>query len=187
MKIKICGIFRDCDIDFVNEACPDYIGFVFAKSRRQISAEQATVLRRKLDPQITAVGVFVDDDIPQINRMVAEKVIDIVQLHGGENEDYISRINAPIIKVVKIGDEIPQNADYILFDGAVAGSGNTFDWSQLPKTDKLFFLAGGINIENIDRAKKLNPYAIDISSGVETDGVKDKNKISEIVGTVKNG
>ncbi len=187
MKIKICGLFRDCDIDFVNEACPDYIGFVFAKSRRQISVEQAALLRKKLNPQISAVGVFVNEDVNIINRAVAEKIIDIVQLHGNENEDYISKVNAPIIKAVKIGDQIPQNADYILFDGAVAGSGHTFDWSLLPQTHKPFFLAGGINMNNVQKAMEtVKPYAIDLSSGVETDGFKDKNKILEIVRAIRN-
>lgn len=186
MKIKICGIFRECDIDYVNEACPDYIGFVFAKSKRTITKEQAAIFKEKLKPNIKAVGVFVDEDIAVVNSIVAENIIDVVQLHGQENEEYISEIKAATIKAVRIGETIPQNADYILFDSAIAGSGKSFDWSLLPHIEQPFFLAGGINFINIDNAMKINPYCIDLSSGVETNGYKDKNKIMEMVRRVRN-
>lgn len=186
MKIKICGIFREIDVDYVNEALPDYVGFVFAKSRRQVTIEQAKNLKQKLNPKIKAVGVFVDASIEKINELINQKIIDIVQLHGNESEAFISKINATVIKAVRIGDEIPQNADYILFDGINAGSGEVFDWSLLPSTKKPFFLAGGISLNNIDEAIKINPFCIDVSSSVETDGFKDKSKISEIVRRVKN-
>ncbi len=188
MKIKICGLFRECDIDYVNRACPDYIGFVFAKSKRRVTMEQAATLKQRLSNQIQAVGVFVNEEYTIINEAVKRKVIDMVQLHGDEDAEYIKRIEAPVIKTVKIGDNIPQNAAYILFDNAIAGSGKTFDWSLLPQTDKPYFLAGGINISNIQQAMEtVNPFAVDISSGVETDGLKDSYKILEIVRTVRNG
>lgn len=186
MKIKICGIFCEGDIDYVNEASPDYIGFVFAKSKRIISKEKAAIFKKKLNPKIKAVGVFVDEDIAVVNSMFDEKIIDIVQLHGKESEEYISRVKAITIKAVRLGETIPQNADYILFDSANAGSGKVFDWSLLPQIEQPFFLAGGINIINIDNAIKINPYCIDISSGVETNGYKDKNKIMEMVRRVRN-
>ncbi len=187
MKIKICGVMRECDIDYVNYAQPEYVGFVFAPSRRRISVESAAVFKSKLIPHISAVGVFVDEDIDFINRLVHDKIIDIVQLHGRESDDYIQRINAPTIKAVRIGEDINRPSEFLLFDGVKAGSGESFDWSKLPETDKPFFIAGGININNINQAMALNPYGIDISSGVETDGFKDKQKIIEIVRRVRNG
>lgn len=186
MNIKICGLYRDCDIDFVNEAHPDYIGFVFAKSRRQIVKEQASFFKKKLDPDIKAVGVFVDEELEVINSMVSEHIIDMVQLHGEEEDRYIKLVNAPTIKAVRIGQNIPEHADYILFDGMEAGSGRVFDWSALPKTKQSLFLAGGINAGNIAEAIKLNPFCIDLSSGVETNGYKDKEKIAEMVRRVRN-
>ncbi len=188
MKIKICGLFRECDIDYANEACPDYIGFVFAKSRRMVTMEKATFLKKQLSSSIQSVGVFVNENDNTINQAIKNKVIDIVQLHGDEDENFIKKIDAPVIKAVKVGDVISQNATYILFDNSVAGSGEAFDWSLLPQTTMPFFLAGGINMSNIKKAMEIiNPYAIDVSSGVETNGFKDRNKILEIVRTVKNG
>ena len=184
MKIKICGLSRECDIDYVNEALPDYAGFVFAESRRKVSAEQAFILKRKLSPSIKAVGVFVNDDISFIHDLLKRGIIEIVQLHGNEDEEYISAVGAPVIKAVRLskeGESFDYPADYLLFDSPVAGSGRTFDWSLIPRTEKPFFLAGGINIGNIAEAIKINPYAIDLSSGVETGGVKDRGKILEIV------
>ncbi|MCL1940600.1 MAG: phosphoribosylanthranilate isomerase [Synergistaceae bacterium] len=193
MKIKICGLSRECDIDYVNEALPDYAGFVFAESRRKVSADQAYTLKRRLDPAITAVGVFVDQDITFISELLKSGIIDIVQLHGHEDEKFISAVCAPVIKAVRIGEKseigkkIDCPANYLLFDSPSAGSGKTFDWSLIPRTEKPFFLAGGINIGNISAAMETAPYAIDVSSGVETGGVKDRDKILEIVRSVRNG
>lgn len=186
MKIKICGIFRPEDIIFVNESLPDYIGFVFAKSKRQVSFLQAKALKAKLNCQIQAVGVFVDEDLAVVQKAVDEKIIDIVQLHGNETDDYIEKIKAPVIKAHRMGDKISETADFLLFDAAIAGSGQTFDWTQIPKTEKPFFIAGGIDIHNVNQAKLFHPFGIDISSGVETEGIKDKNKIKEIVRSVRN-
>ena len=190
MKIKICGLSRECDIDYVNEALPDYAGFVFAESKRKVSISQAFTLSRRLNPSIKAVGVFVDHEISFIRDILDRGIIDIVQLHGHESDEYISAVGAPVIKAIRLNDnrecyDCP--ADYILFDSPLAGSGSTFDWRLIPKIDKPFFLAGGINTGNIREALKLNPYAIDVSSGVETDGRKDRDKILEIVRSVRNG
>lgn len=186
MKIKICGLFRDCDIDYVNEARPDYIGFVFAKSKRQVTIEQAKRMKERLDSNIIAVGVFVDEALDMVNKVLSEGIINIVQLHGNESNEYISKLNAPVIKAVRFGESIPQNADLILFDGANAGSGEVIDWKRIPQTNKPFFLAGGIGLENIDEAIKIKPYCIDISSGAETNNFKDKEKIIELVRRVHN-
>ena len=185
MKIKICGLKRECDIDYVNEALPDYAGFIFAESKRKVSADQAFALKRGLSSSIKAVGVFVNHEISFIQDLLKREVIEIVQLHGNEDEEYISAVNAPVIKAVRLGERFDYPVDYLLFDSPSAGSGKTFDWDLIPKTEKPFFLAGGINIGNIAEAMKFNPYAIDVSSGVETDGFKDREKILEIVNKIK--
>ncbi len=194
-KIKICGLFRKCDIDFVNEAKPDFIGFVFAKSRRQISKETARKFKRKLDKNILSVGVFVNEDIKKIVEICNENIIDFVQLHGDEDDNYITQLkkvcNKKIIKAVKVKtaeDIICRRntiADFLMFDGG-QGEGKTFDWSLLKNFIRPYFIAGGINVENLNEALKLKPYCIDVSSGAETNNVKDKQKILSIVRSIKN-
>lgn len=196
MKIKICGLFRDCDIDYVNEAKPDFAGFVFAKSHRQVSEETVQKLKNKLDKNILSVGVFVNEDINKIKEICHANIIDFVQLHGDEDDNYINELkkvcDKKIIKAVKVksGQDIIRwrncQADCLMFDAGMGG-GKTFDWNLLKDFIRPYFLAGGINIENVDEAIKLNPYCIDVSSGVETNKVKDKDKILNIVRRVKNG
>jgi phosphoribosylanthranilate isomerase len=160
-KVKICGLTRPCDIDAVNAEKPDYIGFVFAESRRQVTPLQAAQLRKMLHPDIIPVGVFTDESIENMQALVRSGVITLIQTptHVGE---------------------------YLLFDSPNPGSGQTFDWSTI-KTDKPFFLAGGLNPENVSEAiKKTAPYAVDVSSGVETGGVKDPVKIKEFIRRVRN-
>ncbi len=196
MKIKICGLFRDCDIDFVNEAKPDFAGFVFAKSHRQVSIETAQKLKNKLDKRILSVGVFVNEDINKITEICNKNIIDLVQLHGDEDDNYINELkkvsSKKIIKAVKVktGEDIIRwrncQTDWLMFDAGM-GEGKTFDWTVLKNFVRPYFLAGGINENNVEQAIKLNPYCIDVSSGVETNKVKDKNKILNIVRRVKNG
>jgi phosphoribosylanthranilate isomerase len=190
-KIKICGLFREQDIEFANEAKPDFIGFVFAKSRRRISSEIATLYKKQLNPQITTVGVFANTEIPFIVQLYNSGIINIAQLHGNESEDYINALKKnceiPVIKAVNIGNIYPKNADYLLFDNGKGGTGKIFDWNLIPKCHKEFFLAGGINSGNIKEAIKLNPYCIDLSSGVENEkGEKDRDKIIEICRCIKS-
>ncbi|MDD3923467.1 MAG: phosphoribosylanthranilate isomerase [Endomicrobiia bacterium] len=196
-KIKICGLFRDYDIDFVNEAMPDYIGFVFAKSHRQITKEQASVFRKRLNNNIISVGVFVDNKIEEIQQLYNDNIISVAQLHGNEDSDYILNLrknnNLQIIKAIDLNTykNVEQlvniNADFLLFDSGNGGTGKTFNWDTIPKIQKSFFLAGGLDINNIGQAiKTVNPYAVDLSTGVETNGVKDKQKILNIVRRVKN-
>lgn len=200
-RIKICGLSRTADIDMVNIAKPDYIGFVFAESRRQINKETADRLKMLLNPTIKAVGVFVNEAIETISSICRENIIDMIQLHGDETEDYITKlkavVNIPIIKAVRIKNryDITQteslSCDYLLLDtyknNQYGGSGETFDWSLITRTDKPLFLAGGINQDNVSEAIKLTePYCIDVSSGVETNGYKDFNKIINIINTVRS-
>lgn len=194
-KIKICGLFREQDIDFVNKAKPDFAGFVFAKSHRQVSIETAENLKNKLDKNILSVGVFVNEDINKIAEICNKKIIDIVQLHGDEDDNYIKELrklcNNKIIKAIKVksAEDILRwrncQADFLMFD-AGTGSGQTFDWNLIENFIKPYFLAGGINETNIDEALKLKPYCIDVSSGVETNKVKDREKIFKIVRQVKS-
>jgi len=199
-KIKICGLMREQDIDAVNTNLPDYIGFVFARSRRQIDVKKAKALKDCLNPSIKTVGVFVNEEINNIIKLCNTKVIDLIQLHGDENEDYIRKLKDyvpnKIIKAVRVRDQedikkaMKFSCDYLLLDtyqrGEYGGTGKTFDWSVIPEISKPYFLAGGINSGNIEQAvKQCNPYCIDVSSGVETNGYKDPEKIKEIVAKVK--
>ncbi len=195
-KIKICGLFRECDIDFVNEAKPDFAGFVFAKSHRQVSVETAEKLKEKLDKNILSAGVFVNEDIKKISQICSKKITDIVQLHGDEDDNYIRELRKlcsnKIIKAVKIKSEEDIlrwrncQADFLMFDSG-AGSGKTFDWKLMKNFIRPYFLAGGINETNIEEALKLKPYCIDVSSGVETNKMKDREKILRIVKTAVEG
>ncbi|MGC7872716.1 phosphoribosylanthranilate isomerase [Desulfosporosinus sp. SYSU MS00001] len=192
MKIKICGLFQNCDIDFVNEAKPDFIGFVFAKSRRQVTVEWAKTVRPKLSPEITPVGVFVNESLTKIADLLNSNIIEMAQLHGNEGEIYIRELKTltdkPIIKAIQVKAhadiEAMQDsaADFLLLDHGAGGTGQTFDWSLVGRVKIPFFLAGGLKADNIDQAiRAVKPYAVDLSSGVETDGKKDKAKILEIV------
>jgi phosphoribosylanthranilate isomerase len=198
MKIKVCGLFRDCDIDYVNEASPDFIGFVFARSRRQVSGEWAEVMRPKLRPEITTVGVFVNEPLTNVARLLNENIIEMAQLHGAENENYIKELKSlttkPIVKAVRvishkdIEDAQHTVADFLLLDNGAGGTGESFDWNLVGQVKKPFFLAGGLKADNIEQAiAATSPYAVDLSSGVETDGLKDRNKILEIVRRMRNG
>ncbi len=198
MKIKICGLSRACDIDFVNEAMPDYIGFVFAKSKRQVTKDKAEELKRLLNRGIITVGVFVNEKIDFIKRLYDDNIIDMIQLHGFESEEYIKAVKdetgAQIIKAIRVTEnglcEGFDNtvADYLLLDNGAGGTGEAFDWQLIDKRiNKPFFLAGGLNINNVNTAINIaRPFAVDISSGVESNGFKDKNKILEIVGRIRN-
>ncbi len=200
VKLKICGIKRREDAGFLNEFQPDFAGFVFAGVKRKIDFDTAKSLREILNPEIKTVGVFVNEDIDFIRRLADERVISFVQLHGDEDNGYIEKLRTvcdlPIIKAQRIAsrkDVKQYDSDYYLFDtkrsGEYGGTGESFDWNVLEGIEKPFFLAGGINLGNLDEALKIakekGAYALDISSGVETDGIKDKNKIQETVRRVR--
>ena len=188
-QIKICGLTREADIDYVNEARPDYIGFIlnFPKSRRNLSPEQAAALKSRLSPEIRAVGVFVDRPAEEVIRAAETVGLDVIQLHGHEDDAYIAalreRTNLPVWKAFRVRSAADlsaaerSSADEILLDNGY-GTGEAFDWSLAGGFNRPFLLAGGLTPERIPQAiRALHPKLVDISSGVETDGVKDRDKI----------
>ncbi|MDR2072552.1 MAG: phosphoribosylanthranilate isomerase [Spirochaetaceae bacterium] len=236
IKIKICGLFREKDIDYANEAAPDYVGFVFAsESRRRIRPGIAAAFREKLRKGIVPVGVFVNAAVDEIAALCRDGVIAMVQLHGGETDGYIDRLRercgAPLIRAA--GAESlekaalsgsfplcgPLKADYLLLDNGNGGTGRSFDWKlldilrtriepngssgtvhrgkapknpappgtggHLPQNPVPVFLAGGIGFHNIEAALTWKPYAVDISTGAETDGIKDREKMIGLVQKVR--
>lgn len=195
-KIKLCGLSRPCDIETVNRLMPEYIGFVFAsKSSRYVTYEQAAKLKQMLAPSIKAVGVFVNEEIETTAGLLNSGIIDAAQLHGSETEEYISELRActgrPVIKAFRIEVQkdvsIAENssADHILLDSG-AGTGTVFDWDLLRSIRRPYFLAGGLTIDNIACAvKTIHPYAVDVSSGIETNGLKDKQKMAAFVAAVR--
>lgn len=196
-KIKICGLKCPEDIAYVNEAKPDYCGFIieFPKSSRNVTGDQVRILIAELDKNIIPVGVFVNAAPERVEELLLDGTIRIAQLHGQEDDDYIRRIQkntgSQVIKAfsVKAAQDIElalkSPADYILLDQGGGGTGQTFDWSLIPEIKKPFFLAGGLGDDNLEQAvDTIRPYAVDLSSSVETDGVKDRSKILEAVSLV---
>ncbi|MCI8639074.1 MAG: phosphoribosylanthranilate isomerase [Coprococcus sp.] len=200
-KIKICGLTRMEDIRAVNHLRPDFVGFVFAKSRRRITDGKARELRQALDMEIPAVGVFVDGPIEHIEQLCRENVIQMAQLHGDEDGAYIRRLRVkipgiPIIKAVRVKtteqiyDAEQMDCNYLLLDAfakdTYGGSGRVFDWSLIPTLSKPYFLAGGLNADTVREAIAFcAPYAVDVSSAVETAGVKDEEKIKKLIERVR--
>ena len=211
-KIKLCGMMKPCDIEYANRVKPDLVGFIFANTRRKISAAQAKQFREALDAEISAVGVFVNEDISVIASLVQDGCIDMIQLHGEEDADYIRRLreicDVPVIKAVKVQtvEQIRQAAalpvDYLLLDtyrkGVLGGTGEAFDWKLLRVAKiaagdtaegalfgKPYFLAGGLHAGNLREAATLGSYGLDVSSGIETDGSKDFDKMVEVVNIVR--
>ena len=203
---------KPCDIEYANRIKPDFVGFIFANTRRKISAAQAKQFREALDAEIPAAGVFVNEDIPVITSLVQNGCIDMIQLHGEEDADYIRRLrevcDVPVIKAVKVQtvEQIRQAAalpvDYLLLDtyrkGVLGGTGEAFDWELLREAKaaagdtaegelfgKPYFLAGGLHAGNLREAAALGSYGLDVSSGIETDGSKDFTKMVEVMELVR--
>ncbi len=195
-KIKLCGLKRVCDMEYANELAPEYIGFVFAKnSKRYVLPENARILRKQLNKEIIPVGVFADEKIDRIAELINRHIIEVIQLHGNEDEEYINalqkRTKCTIIKAFRIEnreDIIAANhssADYVLLDSG-GGSGETFDWSLLREIERPYFLAGGLTPDNVKKAiTNLHPFAVDASSSLETNGFKDKEKMTAFVNAVR--
>lgn len=217
MKIKFCGLFRECDIDYANALKPDFVGFIFVEhSKRFVDFATAQALKSRLDSGVKAVGVFVDSPVERVCEALSEGIIDVVQLHGNENSAYIDALKwlmqsdlgaeLPIIKAINVSDShsLAQSlessaqcgADFMLLDSPNAGSGMAFDWNALAQRlvksqvfarefQTRFFLAGGINVANIQSAIALKPFCIDISSGIESNGVKDFAKMQTIINAIR--
>lgn len=195
-KIKLCGLSRPCDIEYANELKPEYIGFVFAKkSKRFVSPDKAAEFKKMLLSDISAVGVFVNENVENVAELLNRNIIEIAQLHGNESENYIRKLRTltdrPIIKAFCIAKQQDiaeaQNsiADYVLLDSG-AGTGTVFDWTLIQRINRPYFLAGGLAPDNIEYAlKQLSPFAVDVSSGIETNGVKDKSKMAAFVAAVR--
>lgn len=197
-RIKLCGMARVTDIEAVNELLPGYIGFIFVPGRRRnIAPELAAEMKRHLLPGIQAVGVFINEEPERVAQFLREGLIDIAQLHGTEDEDYIKRLRIltkkPLIKAFRIETEEDirraeaSTADYVLLDSGIGGTGRVFDWTLLQKMKRPYFLAGGLTVENVRPAvERLHPYAVDVSSGIETEGLKDQMKMREFVRQVRD-
>ena len=198
VKVKICGLRRPEDIEAANAAKPDYVGFIFVpETKRYVNPDLAASFRRDLAADIQTVGVFVNAPIEEVVAICQAGTIDLVQLHGEEDQAYIAhlkgQVDQNIIKSVAVGDELvvdPNQADYLLFDSlspSRGGSGKIFVWEMVSAyKEKPFFLAGGLGVENIEEALKVvQPYAVDASSSLETDGVKDPVKMQEFVAKIR--
>ena len=188
-KIKLCGLSRPCDIETANRLLPEYIGFVFApKSKRYVPPETAAALKGLLHPSIQAVGVFVREEPEQVARLLRDGIIDIAQLHGGEDAAYVRVLrrltDRPILQAFRVDSAADvaaaqkSEADMILLDAGAGGTGTAFDWTLLRDIRRPYFLAGGLHPGNVREAmERLSPYAVDVSSGIETDGRKDADKM----------
>ena len=192
-KVKICGLSTKEAVKTAVSAGADYIGFVFAPSKRQVTVEQATELAKFIPSHIQKVGVFVSPSRAELLEAVDKVGLDLVQVHGKVVDKLFENLPCSSIQAVQVdeGGHVPNSqADYLLFDAPVAGSGQTFDWGQLDTTElaQPFFIAGGLNEDNVARAiQHFSPFAVDVSSGVETDGQKDHEKIRRFIERVKNG
>lgn len=198
MKIKICGLMTQEAIDTAIESGADYLGFVFAESRRRITPKQTALLTKKIPAQVKKVGVFVSPTIEELQRTVAEAGLDLVQIHG--ELPLLHNFSVPVIRAASVvNGKLPENLateqyDYLLLDAPpkeyVGGNGEVFDWQQVSLADlanQQVFIAGGLNAENVLTARAyFQPYAVDVSSGVETNGKKDGQKIREFIATAKS-
>ena len=195
-KIKLCGLSRRCDIEAANALMPDYVGFVFAEgSKRRVTPAQARALKNALSPRIRAVGVFVDEAPETVAGLLADGTVEIAQLHGREDEAWLARLRrltaAPVIRAFRVRGAADirraeaSRADAVLLD-AGAGEGKTFDWELLREMGRPYFLAGGLNPGNVASAvRALRPYAVDVSTGIETDGRKDIVKMRAFMQAVE--
>ncbi len=194
-KIKMCGLRREEDIDFVNRIKPEYIGYVFAESsKRFVLPEKAAELTKKLNGDIIPVGVFVNSPIERVIDIVKSGAVRAVQLHGEEGEDYVKELKKPgicVIRAFRVASaadiRAAENscADYVLLDSG-QGSGETFDWSLIGSIKREYFLAGGLTAENAAEAiNMLHPYAVDASSCLEAGGFKDYDKMKAFAEAVR--
>lgn len=200
-KIKICGLKTLEDVAAINQVKADYVGFVFANTKRYVTDAQAKAMREMLLPEIQTVGVFVNEPMEHVIQLCREGTIQMIQLHGDESEAYAKalrkKVDNPVIRAIRVQSTQQILAfrnypcDYFLFDtykkNAYGGTGETFDRTLIPSTNKPFFLAGGIGEDNVQEAiRQCAPYAVDVSSSVETEGSKDVDKIVAFVKKVRS-
>ena len=199
VKVKICGLRRKEDIEYANELKPDYVGFVFAKSKRQIEVEQALDLISLLDKEIKTVGVFVNEPVENALKIAQTLNLDVLQFHGDETQDYIDNFkNFTVWKAIRIKDkeDLEKTKEFkvnsFVFDtltkNEYGGTGKTFNWEVLKgfELNVPIILAGGLNENNVEEAIRIiNPYAVDVSSGVETEGYKDFKKMKSFIEKVR--
>ena len=196
-KIKFCGLTRPEDIAAANALKPEYIGFVFApKSKRYVSPQQAALLRARLDPAIKAVGVFVNEPPEAVARLLNENILDIAQLHGQEDAAYLAQLRSLTAKplwqafraetAAGLAAAARSTADMVLLDSGAGGTGTVFNWKLLQGFPRPYILAGGLDADNAaDAVTRLHPYAVDVSSGIETAGKKDPAKMAAFAATVR--
>lgn len=195
--VKFCGIRRPEDVEMVNRYLPDMAGFVLVPGRkRYVPAEKVRLLREKLDPSVLAVGVFVDEEISVVRNLLSSGIIDVAQLHGNESEEYIRSLQKStgkkIIKAfgIRDGDDIRKvessPADLVLLDTPGGGTGSVFDWDLIKKVRRPYLLAGGLHSGNVEEAiEKLHPYGVDVSSGIETEAIKDETKMCAFMAQIR--
>jgi len=192
-KVKICGLSTKGAVETAVSAGADYIGFVFAPSKRQVTLEQAAELAKIIPTNVKKVGVFVSPSRSELLEVIEKVGLDLVQVHGRVADDLFDDLPCASIQAVQVdgNGHVPNSqADYLLFDAPVAGNGRTFDWGQLDTTDlsQPFFIAGGLNEDNVEEAiQHFTPFAVDVSSGVESNGQKDHEKIRRFIERVKHG
>lgn len=201
-KVKICGVRTVEHAAAAAQAGADFVGLVFASSRRQVDPGMAKTLSStvKRSGEAQVVGIFVNESPNTINSLVKRCALDYVQLSGDEDEELIERIEAPVIKTMHVDPKAPPDslmhavastaAELVLLDtagtGLYGGTGQVFDWSAVPALDRRVLVAGGLHAGNVRQAiDAMDPWGVDVSGGVETDGVKDEEKIREFIRTVK--
>ncbi|WP_274641557.1 phosphoribosylanthranilate isomerase [Streptococcus equinus] len=190
-KVKICGLSTREAVEAAVNSGADYIGFVFAKSKRQVGIKQASHLAQFIPKTVQKVGVFVSPTLMELQEAIVKVPLDFVQIHGEFSDEDFEKLDVPSIRAISVEktlEEIETKADFLLFDAPLAGSGKTFDWELLKdeNIEKPYFLAGGLTVDNVKQAITFfRPYAVDVSSGVETDGKKDLLKIMRFIESVK--
>ncbi|SDI53254.1 phosphoribosylanthranilate isomerase [Streptococcus equinus] len=190
-KVKICGLSTREAVEVAVKSGADYIGFVFAKSKRQVGIKQASHLAQFIPKTVQKVGVFVSPTLMELQEAISQVPLDLVQIHGEFSDEDFEKLDVPSIRAIPVEktlEEIETKADFLLFDAPLAGSGKTFDWELLKNQviEKPYFLAGGLTVDNVKQAITFfRPYAVDVSSGVETNGKKDLLKIMRFIESVK--
>ena len=194
-RVKICGLKIAESVHVATKERADMVGFVFAKSKRQLTLQEAKQLAKDVPPSVLKVGVFVNERLENVLTIAQQVPLDVIQLHGHETDEYIQKIPYPTIKALGIRTEEDvkslsnyPSATYMLVDAPIAGSGETFNWALLKNVQQPLILAGGLHINNVEEAiRTVNPYMVDVSSGVETNGQKDSEKIKQFIQRAKQG